>query len=131
MNENNYLDIKAVDLLPFIKGPKSNEPGFPSEAQLVAARQIDISFRSNGFLVLKNFGLSEHLLNSMQLAAKELFGLDEAHKRNKLFRIDNNLNVGYIPIGIEILNPSRPPDIKEVSNVHFMSSSLPFSNFNI
>lgn len=115
MNENNYLDIKAIDLLPFVKGPQSNEPGFPSEAQLAVAHQIDTSFRSNGFLVLKNFGLSEDLFNSMQHSAKELFELDEAYKTKKLFQIDNNLNMGYIPMGIEILNPSRPPDIKEVS----------------
>ena len=107
--------IEVVDFAPFSDSLDSALSGNPTPAQTKVAAQINRCFREEGFLFLKNFGLSLQHLHELYAVARELFGKSDDFKCTQLKPVDVNSNVGYVRKGGEVLSRARGGDLKEVS----------------
>ena len=94
-------NLSVIDMRPFIEG---GEVGRKKVAQ-----EIYDAAHNVGFLYLKNFGMSDDLLETAFSEAKSLFMSDE--KTKVPFRA--SLNHGYTTMRGEALDPSKPADLKE------------------
>ena len=94
-------NLSVIDMRPFIEG---GEKGRKKVAQ-----EIYDAAHNVGFLYLKNFGVSDDLLETAFSEAKSLFMSDE--KTKVPFRA--TLNHGYSAMRGEALDPSKPADLKE------------------
>lgn len=110
--------ITEVDLTPFTKAPFIGELGFPSADHLRCAARVGEAYKRNGFIILSNFGPTIEDLKETYDAAKDLFAKPQEYKENELKKFNfanDGLIIGYRNFGEEHLNPTRQPDIKEVS----------------
>lgn len=96
------LSINEVDLASFCAAPFVDDPTFPSPKQLEASRQINASFRENGFLVITNFGISQSDLRRAFKHTKALFDLTDEQKQGELFHFNNESNQGYLQVGLQV-----------------------------
>ncbi len=93
--------IPIIDMKPYLEG---SETGRKQVAQQIYAAAHEV-----GFLYLKNFGMSEDMLESAFAIAHSLFTSDE--KLKVPFNVD--YNHGYGKMQGEALDPSKPADLKE------------------
>ena len=94
-------NLAVIDMGPYREGGK--------EGQKKVAQEIYDAAHNVGFLYLKNFGMSEDLLEAAFSAAKSLFASDEKTK----VPFSTILNHGYTAMKGEALDPSKPADLKE------------------
>ena len=94
-------NLSVIDMRPYIEGGE--------EGRKKVAQEIYDAAHNVGFLYLKNFGMSEDLLETAFSVAKSLFMSDE--KTKVPFRA--TLNHGYTTMKGEALDPSKPADLKE------------------
>ncbi|MEC8649991.1 MAG: 2OG-Fe(II) oxygenase family protein [Verrucomicrobiota bacterium] len=94
-------NLSVIDMRPFIEGGE--------EGRKKVAQEIYDAAHNVGFLYLKNFGMSDDLLETAFSEAKSLFMSDE--KTKVPFRA--TLNHGYTTMRGEALDPSKPADLKE------------------
>ena len=94
-------EIPLIDMAPFLEGSETGR-------QKVAA-EIHRAANEVGFIYLKNFGMSEDLLEAAFAVAYSLF-----HSEEK-FKVPYNPeeNHGYTRMQGEALDPSKPADLKE------------------
>jgi isopenicillin N synthase-like dioxygenase len=94
-------NIPIIDMGPYLEG---TETGRRKVAQEIyrAAHEV-------GFIYLKNFGMSEDLLEAAFNIADSLFKSDEKHK----VPYNVEFNHGYGRMQGEALDPSKPADLKE------------------
>ena len=108
---------------PFREGGK--------EGRNKVAQEIYDAAHNVGFLYLKNFGMSEDLLETAFSSAKSLFASDEKTKVPFIAA----LNHGYTAMQGEALDPSKPADLKEtftsrnLANIPSGSEYWPNSEF--
>lgn len=101
-----------IDISTFFQPSFVNDPSFPSGAQRAAA--VDASFREHGFLLMRGHGLSGGDMSIAFDMTRTLFAPGPEHNERTLTRFHRKANVGYFPPGVEFLNVTRAPDIKEV-----------------
>jgi isopenicillin N synthase-like dioxygenase len=101
-------DIPVIDLAPLFDG----EPG---GLELVAA-EIGRACRGIGFFYITGHGIPESLMHRVFEQSARFFGAPESDKRKALFSAATG-NRGYIPMGGEALDPTKPADVKEAFNV--------------
>ena len=111
--------LPSVDLGPFMVDEGVVVGEAPTVAQSTAAAAIHAISTNHGFMHITNWGMTKELKDEAFAAAEELFALPEAEKMEQLNRITPQTNIGYAPYGLEMLNRSRPPDLKECFNVRF------------
>ena len=111
--------VCVVDFSPFMEDVGVVVGDAPTPAQAACATQIDRIAKEHGFMHITHWGMSQELNDEAFAAAEELFALPDTHKLEKLFRITPETNRGFAPFGLENLNRSRPPDMKETFNVRF------------
>src|SRR5258706_14949549 len=102
------LEIPIIDVSPLYSGDADN-------LQLVAS-QIGNACRGIGFFYVKNHAVEDSLLKSAFQKAAELFALDTPRKE-AVSMLRSPHNRGYIGMGTEALDPSKPPDVKEAFNI--------------
>lgn len=110
--------LVEVDLECYQHAPFVGEPGFPTPEHIHAAEELDRAYRSNGFVLLSNFGPSIDVLNEAFHETKELFKLPMEHKTKEFKQFnfaEDGMIIGYRGFGTENLNINRIPDYKEVS----------------
>ena len=116
-------NLAIIDMGPFREGGK--------EGREKVAQEIFDAAHNVGFLYLKNFGMSEHLLETAFSVAKSLFLSDEKTK----VPFSAILNHGYTTMKGEALDPSKPADLKEsftsrnLANIPSGSEYWPNSEF--
>lgn len=93
--------IPIIDMGPFLEG---TEAGRHQVAQEISKAAHEV-----GFIYLKNFGMSDDLLEAAFTVAHSLFNSDE--KLKVPFNVE--LNHGYGKMQGEALDPSKPADLKE------------------
>jgi isopenicillin N synthase-like dioxygenase len=93
--------IPIIDMNPFLEGTQ--------EGRQLVAQEIYRAAHEVGFLYLKNFGMSEDLLEAAFKVAHSLFTSDE--KLKVPFNVE--FNHGYGKMQGEALDPSKPADLKE------------------
>ena len=94
-------NLAIIDMGPYREGGK--------EGRNKVAQEIYDAAHNVGFLYLKNFGMSEYLLETAFSVAKSLFLSDEKTK----VPFSAILNHGYTTMKGEALDPSKPADLKE------------------
>ena len=109
--------VATVDLSPFMADEGVVVGAAPTASQLAGAKAIDLACRDTGFVQVINFGVSAELRRRAFAAAEALFAQPEAHKRERLARLQPATNTGYAPVGLESLNRARPADLKEAFNL--------------
>ena len=112
-------ELTSIDLSPFLADEGVIIGDEPTTAQLETAAAMDASCREHGFMYVVNFGVTPALRDAAFATSKELFNIPNEHKMECLSRINPKSNMGYAPFGLETLNRSRPPDLKEAFNVRF------------
>ena len=116
-------NLAIIDMVPFREGGK--------EGRNKVAQEIYDAAHNVGFLYLKNFGMSEYLLETAFSVAKSLFLSDEKTK----VPFSAILNHGYTAMKGEALDPSKPADLKEtftsrnLANIPSGSEYWPNSEF--
>ena len=116
-------NLAIIDMGPFREGGK--------EGREKVAQEIYDAAHNVGFLYLKNFGMSEHLLETAFSVAKSLFLSDEKTK----VPFSAIFNHGYTAMKGEALDPSKPADLKEtftsrnLANIPSGSEYWPNSEF--
>lgn len=95
------MNLPVIDMTDFLEGSP--------EGKAKVAREIYEAAHSVGFLYLKNFGMSEDMLETAFAVAHSLFNSDEK------FKVPYNPepNHGYTKMQGEALDPSKPADLKE------------------
>ncbi len=93
--------IPIIDMSPFLEGS--------DEGRHQVAQEIHKAAHEVGFIYLKNFGISDDLLEAAFKVAHSLFTSDE--KLKVPFNVD--FNHGYGKMQGEALDPSKPADLKE------------------
>lgn len=101
-------DIPVIDLTPLFDG----EPG---GLEFVAA-EIGRACRGIGFFFITGHGIPASLMHRVFDQSAQFFGAPESDKRKALFSAATG-NRGYIPMGGEALDPTKPADVKEAFNV--------------
>lgn len=94
-------DIPIIDMGPYLEGTQAGREKVAQEIY-TAAHEV-------GFTYLKNFGMSDDLLEAAFDIAYSLFHSDE--KLKVPFNVE--FNHGYGKMQGEALNPSKPADLKE------------------
>ncbi|GAB1537719.1 oxidoreductase [Scytonema sp. NUACC21] len=79
-------------------------------------KQIYLACHEIGFLYLKNFGISQDLIEQVFRQSQDFFNLPLEAKQ-QLAWSDEFSNQGYVGIERERLNPNQPGDLKEAFNV--------------
>ena len=116
-------NLAVVDMEPYREGGK--------EGRNKVAQEIYDAAHNVGFLYLKNYGMSESLLETAFSVAKSLFMSDDKTK----VPFSPALNHGYTAMKGEALDPSKPADLKEtftsrnLANVPSGSEYWPNSEF--
>ena len=94
-------NIPIIDMGPYLEGsPEGREK---------VAEQIYTAAHEVGFTYLKNFGMSDDMLEAAFKIAHSLFHSDEKYKVP--FNVE--LNHGYGKMEGEALDPTKPADLKE------------------
>ena len=93
--------IPIVDMGPYLEGTP--------EGRAQVAEEIYKSAHEVGFTYLKNFGMSEDILEAGFAVAKSFFNSDEKFK----VPFNPEVNHGYGGMQGEALDPSKPADLKE------------------
>lgn len=110
------ITVPTVDIGPFFSAPFPGEDAFPSAVQTATAAQVDAVFRGDGFLFVRNFGLTEEQVHRMYSLSATLFKQPAHVKETQLAPLQRCTNTGYVGHGVERLNRARPnADMKEVS----------------
>lgn len=108
---DNTFPLPVVDFLAFqAEGP----PTTPAHQDVAAA--LDRACRNEGFVCLRNSGLSKKLVEKMFQLSHHLFDTP-AEEKAKFMQLDPALNTGYGGFNKEALNSLRRPDLKENFNV--------------
>lgn len=94
-------DIPIIDMGPYLEGTQAGREKVAQEIY-TAAHEV-------GFTYLKNFGMSDDMLESAFAIAHSLFTSDE--KLKVPYNVD--YNHGYGKMLGEALDPSKPADLKE------------------
>jgi isopenicillin N synthase-like dioxygenase len=117
MSDVPLASIPVIDMAPYFvdEGVVVGKP--PTDAQKATAATINECCTNHGFAHITNFGLTAEVEAAAFAASEELFGLPDSTKSNDLTRISPETNTGYSPYAFEMLNRSRPPDLKEAFNV--------------
>ena len=116
-------NLAIIDMGPYREGSK--------EERNKVAQEIYHAAHNVGFLYLKNYGMSEDLLETAFSVAKSFFVSVEKTK----VPFSATLNHGYTAINGEALDPSKPADLKEtftsrnLANVPSGSEYWPNSEF--
>lgn len=95
------MKLPVIDMSPFLEGTPAG--------QAQVAQEIYDAAHNVGFLYLKNFGMSEDMLEAAFAIAHSLFNSDEKFKVP--FNADRNH--GYTQMQGEALDPTKPADLKE------------------
>jgi len=95
------MNLPIIDMADFLEGSP--------EGQARVAREIYEAAHGVGFLYLKNFGMSEDMLEAAFDVAHSLFNSDEKLK----VPFNPEQNHGYTKMQGEALDPSKPADLKE------------------
>ncbi|NBB79581.1 MAG: isopenicillin N synthase family oxygenase, partial [Verrucomicrobia bacterium] len=97
----NSTDLPLIDMGPFLEESEAGRRNVATEIHR-AAHEV-------GFIYLKNFGMSEDLLEAAFAVAHSLFNSEEK------FKVPYNPeeNHGYTRMQGEALDPSKPADLKE------------------
>ena len=111
------FDIPLIDLGPFMCDEGVVIGQSPTASQKATAAALHECCVSHGFAHITNFGLTRSLEAKAFAASQELFSMPEKTKQACLKRLNPQTNMGYSPFGYEMLNRSRPPDLKEAFNV--------------
>jgi isopenicillin N synthase-like dioxygenase len=80
------------------------------------AADIGAACRGIGFFYVAGHGVSEKLIKNAFQKSAELFALDAAQK-DAMSILRSRHNRGYAGFAAEALDPSKPPDLKEVFNI--------------
>lgn len=94
-------NIPLVDMGPYLEGTP--------EGRAKVAQEIYRSAHEVGFTYLKNFGMSEDMLEAGFAVAHSFFNSDEKLK----VPFSPEVNHGYTAMQGEALDPSKPADLKE------------------
>ncbi|WP_216595684.1 isopenicillin N synthase family oxygenase [Myxosarcina sp. GI1] len=100
--------IPIIDFALFTEGNKSRRSAIAAEIYL-ACQEI-------GFMYLKNPGIDSDLITETFKRSQKFFNLTLAEK-NKLAWSDEFSNRGYVGVGRERLDDSKPGDLKEAYNI--------------
>ena len=108
--------LSSVDFAPFMVDAGVIVGEAPTAEQLAVAAEINAVCAGNGFLYLKNFGVSEDIVRDAFDKSKRLFALTDDAKAG-LKPYAPSTNTGFSKFATEALNTQRPPDLKEAFNV--------------
>ena len=86
------------------------------------AKEIYDAFTTIGFVYIKNHDIPESEISGLFETGGKFFKLPSEEK-NKFARKSNSKNHGYVGVGVEVLDTSKPTDYKEAFNV-----TEPFNN---
>src|ERR1700730_5855633 len=100
-------EIPIIDVSPLYSGDADS-------LQLVAS-QIGDACRGIGFFYVKNHAVEDRLSKSAFQKAAGLFALETSKAGGSVHHSPHNR--GYIGMGTEALDPSKPPDVKEAFNI--------------
>lgn len=91
-------------------------PSHDEESVKTLAENIYTAFSTIGFVYLKNHGISNQEISEVRKAGDGFFTLPVDVKKEYTRPTDGS-NFGWVSLGRESLNPSRPGDLKEAFNV--------------
>ncbi|PLX36341.1 MAG: isopenicillin N synthase family oxygenase [Hyphomicrobiales bacterium] len=100
--------IPIIDLTPLFE---EGEAGI----EKVAAK-IGAACRGIGFFLVVGHRVPAELRAAVFAESAKFFALPEEKKRKTLYSTETG-NRGFIPMGGEALDPTRPPDVKEAFNI--------------
>jgi isopenicillin N synthase-like dioxygenase len=98
---SNSKSIPIIDMASYLEGTEAGKKRVAQEIY-TAAHEV-------GFTYLKNFGMSEDMLEAAFAIAHSLFNSDEKYK----VPFNVAMNHGYGKMQGEALDPSKPADLKE------------------
>lgn len=101
-------EIPVIDLAPLFGTD-------PAGLERVAG-EIGKACRGIGFFYVTGHGVPQALMTRVFEQSARFFGAPESEKREVLFSAATG-NRGYIPMGGESLDPTRPADVKEAYNI--------------
>jgi isopenicillin N synthase-like dioxygenase len=104
------MNLPIIDMSPYLNGS--------AEGRLKVAQEIYDAAHNVGFLYLKNFGMSEDMLQAAFAIAHSLFNSEEKHK----VPYDSEQNHGYTRMQGEALDPTKPADLKETFTCRDLSN---------
>ena len=114
--EEDQKTLASVDFAPFMLDEGCVVGDAPTPTQLACAAEINTVCLENGFLYLKNFGVTDQDVEEAFAKSKQLFALsDDAKAAVKPY--SPATNTGLSKMATEALNTARPPDLKEAFNV--------------
>ena len=108
VNKTVSSKIPVIDFAPFREGDTSRRSTISAEIYH-ACHEI-------GFMYLKNPGIAPDLIARTMMHSQQFFNLPLSEK-NKLAWSDEFSNHGYVGVGRERLNDSKPGDLKEAYNI--------------
>ncbi len=108
VNQTVSEKIPVIDFALFREGDTSQRSAIAAEIYR-ACHEI-------GFMYLKNPGIDSDLITETFKRSQEFFNLTLAEK-NKLAWSDKSSNRGYVGVGRERLDDSKPGDLKEAFNI--------------
>ena len=93
------------------------------------AQEIYEAFTTVGFVYVKNHGVPESEISGLFKVAKNFFDLPQ-EKKNKFARTSTSNNHGYVALGVETIDPSKPTDFKEAFNAtEPFNDDIPWPDF--
>lgn len=113
--------IPLIDFAPFRKGNAATRK--------MVASQIYSACHEIGFMYLKNPGIDSDLIAKTFEYSQKLFDLPLSEKNNLAWS-DELSNCGYVGVGREHLDESKPGDLKEAYNIGRDSSLTEISDHN-
>ena len=108
VNQTVSEKIPIIDFAPFKKGNSST--------RYAIAAEIYHACQEIGFMYLKHPGIDSDLVAETFERSQEFFNFPLSEK-NKLAWSDESSNRGYVGVGRERLDDSRPGDLKEAYNI--------------
>ncbi|VEP11493.1 2OG-Fe(II) oxygenase [Hyella patelloides LEGE 07179] len=111
--------IPVIDFAPFREGD--------TVARSALAAEIYRACHEIGFMYLKHPGIDSDLIARTMMHSRAFFNLPLTEK-NKLAWSDEPSNRGYVGVGRERLDESKPGDLKEAYNIGFESGSTQLKN---
>jgi isopenicillin N synthase-like dioxygenase len=111
IQSSNYLmnNTTPIPIINFVSGSTD------SASQQQVAQQIQQACQTFGFFYLTNYNLPAAQIEQTFAEAKAFFALPLAVKKQVLR--SPQTNCGYVPLGVERLNPQRAGDLKEAFNI--------------
>ena len=116
MSADERESLPCVDFGPFMRDEGCVVGDEPTAEQLAVAAQINATCEGNGFLYLRNFGVTEDVVEDAFDKSKQLFAMSDETKAG-LKPYAPSTNTGFSKLATEALNTQRPPDLKEAFNV--------------